>query len=149
MEKYYFTNNLADRAKAREVQKLLMFLVPGLVLDNPFYGLDGDTPSREIAELDAGHPTSVSAKEIVDTDENKIANSAGIIAYATRYSWGSTCECYLAYKFLSKPVYIIVPPGSTVDPKHFWVTERSTKVFTSVTEFIQFAKENLVPQKVA
>ncbi len=149
MDKYYFTNNFMDRHEALEVQKRIMFLVPGLILDNPFYGTDGNTPSREIAEVDAGLNTTVPAKEVVDTDENKIANSAGVIAYATRYSHGSSCEIYLSYKVLSKPTYVIIPPHSKVDPNHFWITERSTKVFTSVTEFIEFAKENLVPQKAA
>jgi hypothetical protein len=149
MNKYYFTNNTADREHAREVQKFIMRLVPDLILDNPFYGTDGDTPTKEIAELDAGIRTTVSNAEIVRMDQKKILDSVGIVAYVTRYSWGSPCECYFAHEMLGKPVYIIVPEGSGVDAAHPWVQECSTQVFTSVMDFVKFAKANLIAQKAS
>jgi hypothetical protein len=147
MKTFYFTNQLADRHEAQVIE-VLIEKSTGIRLDNPFYGDDGK-PTVEIAQLDAGQPVTVENSTIVRMDLKKIIDSDGIIAYLTRYSFGSPCEIALAHEMWGKPVYIIVPEHSQVSADHPWVQELSTKVFRSVEEFVMFAKNNLVEKEAA
>ena len=139
MNKYYFTNQTIDRAKAREIE-LKVESMTDLVLENPFY--DGD--AKEVRQLDGTGKTGLTHDEIVGADLRKIRESKGIVAYmSSDRNIGSVMEIAIASFSWGKPVYIICEPSMVHIKNHPWIKYFGISVFDSVYEFIKYAKEHL------
>lgn len=131
-KRFYFTNQTCDRQLARDIE-LKIEDATGLELENPFY--DGD--SKEVVELDAGKPTSITADEIVGMDLRKIRDTSGIVALFTAdRNIGSSMEIAIGSYAWGKPVYVIATEEHLYS--HPWIVYFATKRFRSAEEFIKF-----------
>lgn len=140
LKSFYWTNQLIDRTAARE-QELKIKDNCKLVTVNPFYADDG-TPTKEIAQIDAGQKTTVSPEEIVGRDLKLIKDCDGLIAYlSSDKNMGSCMEIAIASCMWSKPVYVIATQDHLAS--HPWVVYFANKVFRSSFEFIQWWNEEL------
>lgn len=138
MKSYYFSHQTCERHEGKIVSKRLAEEL-NLEIINPFYDKHG-VPTREIECLDQGRKLEeigISTAEIVGVDERKVRQSDGIIAYLSRdsFTFGCPVEIYIS-AMIGKPVYTISPLIKI--RKHPFVVHYSNKIFTTVTEFIEW-----------
>lgn len=127
---WYFTNQLAHHKQARLVE-LKIERATGLHLENPFY--DGE--AKEIQQINAGKPITLTADEIVGMDLRKIRDSDGIIALlSSGRNIGSAMEIAIGAYAWGKPVYVIATKQKLFD--HPWIKYFATQRFHTAKEFI-------------
>lgn len=131
----YFTNQTADRHKAREIE-VKIEKATGLILDNPFYEHDG-TPTKEIKVMDAGEKPDMSDAEIVAADLKKIKEADALLAYfSIDRNIGSAMEVAIASFAWGKPVFVIADLPNALN--HPWIKYFANQVFATPYEFIQW-----------
>jgi len=134
---YYFTHQTCDRHAGRE-KELRIERETGLELENPFY--DGE--AKEVANLDAGVPITITADEIVGMDLRKIRDSEGIVALLTSPNdIGSIMEIAICAYAWGKPVYVIAEYDSAYN--HPWIKYFAARRFKTVDEFITYSQKEL------
>jgi nucleoside 2-deoxyribosyltransferase len=127
---WYYTNQLAHHKKAREIE-LKIEKATGLRLENPFY----DGGAKEIQEINAGKPITLTADEIVGMDLRKIRDADGIVALlSSTRNIGSAMEIAIGAYAWGKPVYVIATKKKLYD--HPWIEYFATKRFHNPKEFI-------------
>ena len=107
---------------------------------NPFY----DCERTDIISIDAGRQEryQVDPTEIVINDISQISNKGtdGLVAIIDgSLSYGTIQEMVYGNKIYNKPVYSII---TNKHEKHPWLNFHSTKVFTSMKEFEDYALKN-------
>lgn len=148
--RFYIAHRIIDR---HDVKRFCLKLQKiGIETVNPFYLPDGSwRPERpEIKKIDEGKMDpyyikgTKKARDIVESDLDRIKNSDGTIAIIKQASIGTSMECYYTSQVIHKPLIVITEKYY----KHAWITTFASKVFKNENQFIRWYKKTyLKPRK--